>query len=348
MKVLIDAAHPADVWTLGAVEDRLLAEGAETLWISRPGKDCVVELIEGRARPHKRGPQAGTNMLSLAKELILRDFTAWKAARKFNPDVILTRSPAGVHAGRATRTPVIYDTDDGHAAGILYYVAGPLATVIASPLATDKTYGSKHRKYRSYKELFYLHPFRFKLDNSIRAEVGAGKDEKLIVLRLTAFTASHDVAEKGLTRTQVERLLALLKGKGRVVISSEKPLPDEFADMRFSGDASRFHHLLAAADLVVGDSQTVCSEAAVLGTPSLRFNSWAGRLPYQNELEHRWGLTQAFELSQEEEFFGEVTRLLSDLDAANAKHAERRAKMLEWSEDPVDVFVEWVYELSTG
>lgn len=39
MKVLIDAVHPADVWTLGAVEDRLLANGEETLWISRPVKD---------------------------------------------------------------------------------------------------------------------------------------------------------------------------------------------------------------------------------------------------------------------------------------------------------------------
>ena len=46
MRVLIDAVHPADVWTLGAVEDRLLANGEETLWVSRPEKDSVVELIE--------------------------------------------------------------------------------------------------------------------------------------------------------------------------------------------------------------------------------------------------------------------------------------------------------------
>ena len=50
MKVLIDAVHPADVWTLGAVEDRLLAAGEETLWLSRPGKDSVVELIEALDR----------------------------------------------------------------------------------------------------------------------------------------------------------------------------------------------------------------------------------------------------------------------------------------------------------
>ena len=72
MRVLIDAVHPADVWTLGAVEDRLLANGEETLWISRPEKDSVVELIEARGRPHVRGPRAGTSMLSLGRELLAR------------------------------------------------------------------------------------------------------------------------------------------------------------------------------------------------------------------------------------------------------------------------------------
>ena len=63
-------------------------------------------------------------MMSLARELVLRDWLTFRTVRRFGPDVILTRSPAGVHAGRLTRTPVLYDTDDGHVAGLLYYVAG--------------------------------------------------------------------------------------------------------------------------------------------------------------------------------------------------------------------------------
>ena len=156
MRVLIDAVHPADVWTLGAVEDRLLANGEETLWVSRPEKDSVVELIEARGRPHVRGPNAGTSMPGLARELIVRDWRVWHTVRSFEPDVILTRSPAGVHAGRLTRTPVMYDTDDGHVAGFLYYVAGPFANIIASPTATEKHYGKQHRRYQGYKELLSL------------------------------------------------------------------------------------------------------------------------------------------------------------------------------------------------
>ncbi|MEM7140378.1 MAG: hypothetical protein AAF548_05035 [Actinomycetota bacterium] len=346
MKVLIDAVHPADVWTLGAVEDRVLADGGESLWLSRPGKDSVVELIEARGRPHIPAARAGTSMPSLARELLQRDWRAWREVRRFRPDVILTRSPAGVHAGRLTRTPVLYDTDDGHVAGFLYYVAGPFANIIASPSATEKSYGAQHRRYQGYKELFYLHPSRFTPDPAIRAELGLAADEPFHVLRLTAFTASHDVSEAGMSRAQIDHVIERLSTTGTVVISSEADLPDDLAPMRIAAPPERFHHVLAAADLVVGDSQTVCSEAGVIGTPSLRFNTWAGRHPYQVELEERWGLTKAFLLQDEAAFYAELDRLLADLPAAHARQDDGRRRMLEWCGDPVDDLTAWTYELA--
>lgn len=345
MKVLIDAVHPADVWTLGAVEDRLLANGEETLWLSRPGKDSVVELIEARGRPHVRASTAGTSMVGLARELLVRDWRAWRTVRRFKPDVVLTRSPAGVHAARLTRTPVMYDTDDGHVAGFLYYVAGPLADIIASPTATEKSYGKRHRRYQGYKELFYLHPSRFTPDPQIRSELGLADDERFHVVRLTAFTASHDVSEAGMTRAQVDRVIEMMSTTGTVLISSEAELPADLAERRIRAAPHRFHHVLAAADLVVGDSQTVCSEAGVIGTPSLRFNTWAGRHPYQVELEERWGLTRAFLLTDEAAFFAELERMLHDFESVMAAHDEGRRRMLAWCGDPVDDLTAWTYEL---
>ena len=346
MKVLIDAVHPADVWTLGAVEDRLLAAGEQTLWLSRPGKDSVVELIEARGRPHVPGPRAGTGMFSLARELVVRDWRAWRTVRRFRPDVILTRSPAGVHAGRLTRTPVMYDTDDGHVAGLLYYLAGPFANLITGPTATEKDYGKQHRRYRGYKELFYLHPARFTPDPGIRVELGLEPDERFHVLRLTAFTASHDGGEAGMSRAQIDRVIDMMSRTGRVLISSEAELPADLADHAIRSAPDRFHHVLAAARVVVGDSQTVCSEAGVIGTPSLRFNTWAGRHPYQVELEGRWGLTRAFLLTEEAAFFAELERVLTDLDAVQAAHDEGRGRMLEWCGDPVDDLTAWTYGLA--
>jgi len=346
MKVLIDAVHPADVWTLGAVEDRLLADGSETLWMSRPGKDSVVELIEARGREHVRASTAGTTMFGLARELMVRDWNALRTVRRFRPDLILTRSPAGVHAGRLTRTPVIYDTDDGHVAGFLFWVAGPLANMITSPTATERSYGRKHRRYRGYKELFYLHPDRFTPDPSVRAEFELGPGERLFLLRLTAFTASHDVSEAGMNRRQIDYLLERMTKLGRVVISSEQELPPDLAEMRLTTPPERFHHVLAAVDLVIGDSQTVCSEAGVIGTPSIRYNTWAGRHPYQVELEERWGLTRAFALEDEAGFFSAVDDSLADLDDLHARQAEGRRRMLEWCGDPVEDLMAWIGELT--
>ena len=346
MKVLIDAAHPADVWVLGAVENRLLDAGEETLWISRPGKDNVVELIETRDRPHVRGPQAGTNRLSLARELLIRDQVTLSTVRKFRPDVILTRSPAGVHAGRLTRTPVLYDTDDGHAVGLLFYLAGPFANLITTPMANTRSYGRRHRRYRGYKELFYLHPSRFTPDQNVKTVLGLAEDQRLFVLRLSALTASHDVGETGLSRQQINQVVERLSALGTVLISSEQSLPEDLAARQLPIPVQRFHHVLAAADLVIGDSQTVTSEAAILGTPSLNCNTWVGRLPYREELQHRWGLTKTFNPNHNRAFFAELERVLHNLDAERAAQQQRRQKMLEWCADPVDDVTSWLYELA--
>lgn len=345
MRVLIDAVHGADVWVLGAVEQRLLAEGADTHWLSRAGKDSVVELIESRGRPHTVASTAGTTRRGLARELLVRDLAAWRAARAFRPDLVLTRSPAGVHAARLTRTPVIYDTDDGRAAGLLFRVAAPLATMVTSPSANTDDYGSGHRRYQGYKELFYLHPSRFTPDPDIRAELGLGPDEVFHVVRLSALTASHDTNEAGVGPADLDRMVEVLSRTGTVLISSERPLPAAHEARRIGTAPERFHHVLAAARSVAGDSQTVCSEAAVLGTPSLRLSSWAGRLPYQEELEKRWGLTRAFPPDRRGEFFAALDDLVAHPDERQAAHDDGRARMLEWSGDPVDDLVSWAKEL---
>ncbi len=347
MRVLLDAVHPADVWMLGAVEDELIAAGEETLWVSRQGKEAVVELISLRNRPQQIGPQAGTKRSSLAIELMLRDYFVWRTTRDFKPDIILTRSPPGVHAGRFTGTPVIYDSDDGHAVGLLHYLAAPFANMVTSPTATSKKYRKEHRKYRGYKELFYLHPARFTPDPAIRQQIGLAEKQRLFVLRLSALKASHDFGEAGLTHTQVTHILELMQPHGRVVISSEQELPAELQAMRLRTPIESFHQVLAAADLVVGDSQTVCAEAAVLATPSLRFNSWATRLPYLQELQERWQLTKAFNHREEHLFFGELKRTLEDISNIQKAHQQRQQQMLAWAQDPVEKLVNWTYELAS-
>ena len=67
-----------------------------------------------------------------------------------------------------------------------------------------------------------------------------------------------------------------------VYISSEKALPSELAQYKLSTPSAQIHDVLANADLYVGDSQTMATEAALLGTPAIRSNSFVGENDMSN------------------------------------------------------------------
>ena len=66
------------------------------------------------------------------------------------------------------------------------------------------------------------------------------------------------------------------------------------------------HDAMAFASLLVGDSQSMAAESAILGVPSVRLSSWAGRIPYLVEIEERYGLTFEFGLDYPTEFLQKV------------------------------------------
>ena len=148
------------------------------------------------------------------------------------------------------------------------------------------------RRYDSFKALAYLHPNRL-VTRDVRAELGQA-DAPLFVIRTVAMAASHDHGESGIPPALLGRIIELLSSRGRVVVSCEGDIPAQFAHLRSPLPPSDFHSLLATADLVVGDSQTVATEAALLGTPVVHVSSWSRRLSVLIELEDRWRLLESF------------------------------------------------------
>ena len=112
-------------------------------------------------------------------------------------------------------------------------------------------------------------------------------------------------------------------------------------EYRFELPPEMLHDALAFASLLVGDSQTMAAEAAVLGTPNLRVSSWKGRLDYLEELEHRFGLTESFSPDQ-----GEA--LLTRLDALPAEEnprgsiAERQRALFDHKCDVAEWYTRYV------
>ena len=96
---------------------------------------------------------------------------------------------------------------------------------------------------------------------------------------------------------------------------------------------------MSFATMFLGDSQTMTSEAAVLGIPSLRCNSFAGRISYLEEEEHKYGLTFAFLPNEFEQLIDKLNELIM-MPNLNEEWQKRRKKLLN---DKVDVTAFWVW-----
>ena len=97
---------------------------------------------------------------------------------------------------------------------------------------------------------------------------------------------------------------------GKVYITSERPLGAEFEPYRIAINPLDIHHVMAFADLYLGDSQTMAAEAGVLGVPFVRFNDFVGRIGYLNELENKYKLGFGIKPDEEEKLYQTVQALL--------------------------------------
>ena len=149
------------------------------------------------------------------------------------------------------------------------------------------------------------------------------------MVRFVSWQASHDSREVALTLEQQKALIDRLARNGRVLVSSEAPLPRELEGHRMQGPVEDIHHLLAFARVVVGESSTMASEAAVLGTPAV-FIAKTGR-GYTDDQERRYGLVKNIRPTDFEAALVAVDEAVA-VDSESRRR--RRARLLE---DKIDL-----------
>jgi predicted glycosyltransferase len=311
--------------------------GHEFLLTARD-KDCTLELLRAYQLPHLVLSRQARGVVQLTAELVLRTQKVWRQARAFRPDYLLgIMGPSIALAGKlqSSKTVIFYDTE---MAWITNWFAYPLADAVCTPDCYQQPVRGRHILYPGYQELAYLHPKRFTPDERVLEEYGLSVDEPIFIVRFVSWKASHDIKESGLSLEGKRRLVAMLSHRGRVLVSSESPLPKDLEPYRFSLPVEHIHHVLAFANLLVGESATMASEAAVLGTHAV-FVSKTGR-GYTDEQQDRYGLVHNFTYLQEDEALKLVERLAAQ-DNLKADSARRRAKLLE---EKIDV-TGWMIEL---
>ncbi len=333
-------AHPKQLWMMQALAAPI-SGFADMVWVLRD-KDCIVELAEAMKLDYVVISRAATGRLGNALELAANVRRACRLTRARRIDLWMTKyGCANIGAALARSRSISFNDDDVDIIPLIAWTSYPFARAVLTPDATRMgRFARKTLSYSSYQELLYLHPNRFAPDPSIYAELGLADRSPFAVVRLSALQSHHDTHIRGVNEELLRRVLQLAAGHEppiRVFVSSEKPLAPEFEPHRFPISAFRMHHALGAAEFFVGDSQSMTTEAAVLGVPALRINSFVGRISSMNQLED-YGLSFGFLPNQEEALAERLKEILA-LPDRRACFAERRRKMLADKIDPLPWFV---------
>jgi len=330
LRLLVDVAHPAHVHMFRNLVQRVRAEGGDAIVAARD-KDVTLRLCQGYGLPFVRvsGPWRG-GALGLAGELLLRTLRIAALTRRFRPHALIGTSlsvgPVGHLMGRPS---FVFSEDDSHIVPLFSRLAYPFCHYVVTPEAlAHEAHGPRHLTYRGYQELAYLHPDHFAPDPRALRDLGIDGQQPHFVLRLVALRGHHDTGARGLPVEALRELVRRLAARGRVLITSEGALLPEFEPFRFPLPAERLHDVLATAALYVGDSQTMAVEAAVLGVPGIRSNSFVGQISVLEELEHRYGLTRGILPERSQELLATVDEWLGRGVELQREWQARRRHML--------------------
>jgi len=350
LRVLFDVQHPAQVHLFRHAIEELQAAGHETMVISRD-KEMTLDLLDAYGIEHQSLSRRRGGLPAAVLELSVRELRTIRAARKFAPDVIVGRvSPSATHAASllGARSVVVTDTDiDGTVLGRAFHaITLPFADVVCRPPDLDLPTAEAKQRDLGKQELAYLHPDRFTPDRGALERYGVDPDERYAVVRLAGWDAYHDVGHEGISETVLRRLVAMLSEDGRVFLSTERTGPTDLDVEQFPVPIHLVHDLLYHADLYVGDSGTMSTEAAMLGTPSVRLNSVDGE---EDEgifrtLEDDYGLL--FSFSDGEQALRKAQDLWED-DSATDTFERRRADLLADAPDVTDELLAIIRETAT-
>ena len=341
MNILIDIGHPAHVHLLRYTSVELKKHGHKVFFSVR---DIPVakRLMEYYGMAYVDLGNKKDSIFGKAMTILSQDCKMLWFVWRHKIDIGLSSGIVLSHVSKLSRMKsFVFDDDDDAAEPLVVKYGHPFSDVVFTPSAI-KRQTPNAVYYEGCHELAYLHPNHFKPDLAVLEKADLKIDEKFFILRFVAFKGHHDVGQQGVSLEQKRRLVHLLSQFGRVIITSEREIEPEFEKYRLPVPPEEIHSLMYYASMFLGDSQTMTSEAAIMGVPALKCNTFAGKLSVPNELEQKYGLCYAYHPDDFEKFFEHVERLLKQPDLKD-EWMRKREKFLQ---DKIDVtaFFTWFIE----
>ncbi len=307
-------------------------------------KDVLESLVKESGFEYENILPGGRSHSKLAMlfAVVKRDIKLWKIVRKFKPDLMMGTDPSIAHVSWFTgRYGVTIVEDDEDVIKPLVRMTYPFTKAILCPKVCRVGDKYEHKKlgYSGYMKLGYLHPNVFQLSDEVIKKYSF--DKKFVLIRLSSLGAYHDYGIGGLNKPLLREIIQKCQQKGyQVKLSAEFDLDSGLKKLQLQISKLDMHHVLAAASLLISDSQSMSVEAAMLGTPSIRYSGFAGRISVLEELEHKYQLTFGVKIGNTEYLFQLIEKFstMSDLKQTFAK---RREHMMAEKID-VSAFLVWL------
>ena len=182
-------------------------------------------------------------------------------------------------------------------------------------------------------ELWYVGVWSYDVywesSESVAGEIASRFAEK--AKKLGAYILAGSIIERD--GDSLYNTAVLLDPKGKILVTTERDMEPELRRYQLNTSPTGIHSLLYYAAMFVGDSQTMTSEAAVLGTPAIRCNSFVGRITYLEEEEHKYKLTFGFKPG----LFEQMVRKIGELSAMPDIKGEWQNRRRQMLKDKIDV-----------
>ncbi len=356
-RLVVTIQHPAHVHFFKHAIEIFDDRGYDVSVFSRE-KSVTGRLLEAYDIDHEQLAGSVDSIRDLPLVQATYEYRICRRVKKLEPAALLAiAEPAIAHASTIVGGQSLLFTDTEYAT-LQNKISFPFADRICTPAAFRDDLGAIHRTYRGFHELAYLHPDWFQPDplvyNEIERQlrknattvVGSDStsqtpatevtgDNPLVFIRLVSWNATHDIGHAGLQRL-TQLVTALERDGATVVLSAEGELPTAVADREIDIAPERIHDVLAHADLYLGESATMASESAVLGTPALYISDlYAGVL---EALEERYGLLVSLPEGSGLERVRQTAQQLLETDQETWDR--RRRRLLAESVDTTQVIVE--------
>jgi len=343
MKILIDIGHPAHVHLFKYLIEQFRMNGNEPLVTVRD-IPAAKELLNIYEIPYIN---LGSKSASLKGKLINQfkyNLRLNKIVKENRIDLAIGTSITIAHVSKISKVKsIVFDDDDDNVQPLMTRFGHPFADIILSPDILKRKGRKKETVYYSgYHELAYLHPNRFNPEPLVLKEAGIKDGESYFILRFNSFKAHHDIGVQGLSIETKWKLVNLLSKHGKVFITTERNIDPEFETFLINISPNKIHSFIYYSTMLIGDSQTMTSEAAVLGVPALKCNSFAGELSVPNEIENKYDLCYSYKPEHFDKMLHKTEELLKR-DNLKQEWQIKRKNMLN---DKIDVsgFFIWLVE----